>query len=481
MDILLLDPAGPQPRQQRVAEAGSASRRFDAQLRESRPRVESDDLETYRPGEPDAADVRERGEDLAPGRDSGADARDDGPAPGPQPRRDGHAGDVVADKPGDQPQPRLTLGGVDTVARAGGVDTAVLADVIRLAVAPQANSGGTAAATEHGATIGDSLTRRAPAAARSPRGGVLPLHIGAMPQDPEPATHRVVQDRHPLVRLAPIPMPPVVRPQGALGTQAALAAQNMVAGATETLSKEQSAVPDNAAATRAQATATKSAVATKSAAAKLSVAATQTGRAAGAAPNSLAPFKLPSVSIAASAEFPGNVSAGPLGPLGFAAPSFGLSAPLTASYAAATARPEAGLPFAAEQVAVQIHKAANAGQDRINIRLYPADLGRVEVRLEWADDGALRAVISAERSDTLDLLQRDSRALDRALQDAGLKTDSDSLSFDLRSHAERRDTAAEAGGDVLEQSDPEHYDDETTAADVDAPHKAHDGVLDISV
>jgi hypothetical protein len=443
--------------------------------------VESDDLETYRPGEPDAADVREHGEDLAPDRDSGADARDDGPAPGPQPRRDGHAGDVVADKPGDQPQPRLTVGGVDTVALAGGVDTAVLADVVRLAVAPQANPGGTAAATEHGATIGESLTRRAPAAARSPRGGVLPLHIGATPQNPEPATPRVVQDRHPLVRLAPIP--PVVRPQGALGTQAVLAAQNVVAGATETLSKEQSALPDNAAATRAQATATKSAVATNSAAATRSAAATQTGRAPGAAPSSLAPFKLPGVSTAASAEFPGNVGAGPLGPLGFAAPSFGLSTPLAASYAAPAARPDAGLPLTAEQVAVQIHKAADAGQDRINIKLYPADLGRVEVRLEWADDGALRAVISAERSDTLDLLQRDSRALDRALQDAGLKTDSDSLSFDLRSHAERRDTAADAGADALERSDPEHKNDETTAADADAPapHKAHDGVLDMSV
>lgn len=84
------------------------------------------------------------------------------------------------------------------------------------------------------------------------------------------------------------------------------------------------------------------------------------------------------------------------------------------------------------QVAVQIQKAAAQGSDRINIQLKPAELGRVEVQMDVARDGRVTAVISAERSETLDLLQRDARALQSALNDAGLRTDSESLSFNLK-------------------------------------------------
>ncbi len=91
------------------------------------------------------------------------------------------------------------------------------------------------------------------------------------------------------------------------------------------------------------------------------------------------------------------------------------------------------------QVAVQIQKAAAQGSDRINIQLKPAELGRVEVQMDVAKDGRVTAVISADRSETLDLLQRDARALQNALNDAGLRTDSDSLSFNLKgqNHAQR--------------------------------------------
>lgn len=86
----------------------------------------------------------------------------------------------------------------------------------------------------------------------------------------------------------------------------------------------------------------------------------------------------------------------------------------------------------ANQVAVQIQKAAVQGTDRISIQLKPADLGRVEVRLDVGSEGRVAAVITADRADTLDLLQRDARILQNALQDAGLQADSDSLSFELK-------------------------------------------------
>jgi flagellar hook-length control protein FliK len=99
----------------------------------------------------------------------------------------------------------------------------------------------------------------------------------------------------------------------------------------------------------------------------------------------------------------------------------------------------------AEQIAVQVQRAQVAGQDQINIKLHPAELGRIEVKLENASDGTLRAVISAERPETLDLLQRDARGLERALQEAGVKTDSGSLNFNLRGQGHEQQNANDGG------------------------------------
>ena len=86
----------------------------------------------------------------------------------------------------------------------------------------------------------------------------------------------------------------------------------------------------------------------------------------------------------------------------------------------------------AEQVALQLQIAIRKGLDRITIQLKPAALGAIDITLDVAPDGRVSAVIAADRSNTLELLQRDARGLERALQDAGLRTDSGSLSFNLR-------------------------------------------------
>ena len=49
----------------------------------------------------------------------------------------------------------------------------------------------------------------------------------------------------------------------------------------------------------------------------------------------------------------------------------------------------------------------------------------------------MAAVITADRADTLDLLQRDARILQNALQDAGLQADGNSLSFELKGQDRR--------------------------------------------
>jgi hypothetical protein len=66
--------------------------------------------------------------------------------------------------------------------------------------------------------------------------------------------------------------------------------------------------------------------------------------------------------------------------------------------------------------------AEGSGAGRIELLLEPAELGRVEIRVEpRGGPGETTAVrILAERPETLALLQRDARELDRALTQAGL-------------------------------------------------------------
>ena len=84
------------------------------------------------------------------------------------------------------------------------------------------------------------------------------------------------------------------------------------------------------------------------------------------------------------------------------------------------------------QIAVQIAKVVPQGIDRFSIQLHPAELGAVDVQLDFAEDGSVSALITAERAETLDMLQRDSRALERSLNNSGLQLESGGLSFSLK-------------------------------------------------
>jgi flagellar hook-length control protein FliK len=97
---------------------------------------------------------------------------------------------------------------------------------------------------------------------------------------------------------------------------------------------------------------------------------------------------------------------------------------------AATAPGMAAVPISG--VAVEIVARAQAGSNRFEIRLDPPDLGRIDVRLDVDRQGNVTSHLVVHRSETLDLLRRDAPQLERALQDAGLKTSSDGLQFSLR-------------------------------------------------
>ena len=100
---------------------------------------------------------------------------------------------------------------------------------------------------------------------------------------------------------------------------------------------------------------------------------------------------------------------------------------------AATATPQAGQTHPATQtIAAHVSKAAQKGDTRsITLQLDPPELGRVEVRMEFGKDKSVKAHLVVEKPETFLMLQRDASALERALQNAGLETDSDSLNYQM--------------------------------------------------
>jgi flagellar hook-length control protein FliK len=83
-------------------------------------------------------------------------------------------------------------------------------------------------------------------------------------------------------------------------------------------------------------------------------------------------------------------------------------------------------------LAVEIIAQTHAGKQRFEIRLDPPDLGRIDVRLDVDRHGHVTSRLVVERAETLDLLKRDASELQRALQQAGLKTSDNALQFSLR-------------------------------------------------
>lgn len=117
-----------------------------------------------------------------------------------------------------------------------------------------------------------------------------------------------------------------------------------------------------------------------------------------------------------------------------------------------------------EQISVKITKALQSGTDRISIQLKPAELGRVDVKLEMTGDGRVMTVVTAEKQDTLDLLRRDSSELQRALQDAGLQAGD--MEFNLK--GQEQQSADGENADNSTSRDPETAADDSNSDELDA-------------
>lgn len=83
-------------------------------------------------------------------------------------------------------------------------------------------------------------------------------------------------------------------------------------------------------------------------------------------------------------------------------------------------------------MAVAITQQVAQGNPRFQIRLDPPELGRIDVRMETDSNGVMNARLSVERPETLEMLARDARALERALQQANGDGQKPNLEFTLK-------------------------------------------------
>lgn len=104
-------------------------------------------------------------------------------------------------------------------------------------------------------------------------------------------------------------------------------------------------------------------------------------------------------------------------------------------HASTDAGAQRAAPVAA-QVSREIVRRFSGGNTNFELRLDPADLGRVEVRMEVSRDNRVTAVITADNPQALTELARNARDLEQQLQSAGLQLSDNGLSFDLRQGAQ---------------------------------------------
>jgi chemotaxis protein MotD len=90
------------------------------------------------------------------------------------------------------------------------------------------------------------------------------------------------------------------------------------------------------------------------------------------------------------------------------------------------------VPLTSAAIAIEIAARAKDGARQFDIRLDPPELGRIDVKLDVDKDGTVNTRLTVDRPETLSLLQRDSQGLERALQQAGLKTSDGGMEFSLR-------------------------------------------------
>jgi flagellar hook-length control protein FliK len=115
-------------------------------------------------------------------------------------------------------------------------------------------------------------------------------------------------------------------------------------------------------------------------------------------------------------------------------------------------------PVPVSGLALEIAASVKSGKSRFEIRLDPADLGRIDVRIDIDRNGQVTSHLTVEKPETLSMLRQDAPQLQRALDDAGLKTGNGGLQFSLRDQSSSgqnsgNDTSANAHRLVISEED----------------------------
>lgn len=107
------------------------------------------------------------------------------------------------------------------------------------------------------------------------------------------------------------------------------------------------------------------------------------------------------------------------------------------------------------ELGVEIARQVSDGKQEVLVRLDPAEMGRIDVRLSFDDKGHLHAAMTADSATALDMLRRDAGDLGRALANAGVHSDPSTFRFDTR-HSDTSQLAHHnhTGG---QRGDPQHH------------------------
>lgn len=84
-----------------------------------------------------------------------------------------------------------------------------------------------------------------------------------------------------------------------------------------------------------------------------------------------------------------------------------------------------------EQVIVHVTHAALEKVDKIDITLFPPDLGKVKIEMNIDDDKKVQAVFHVEKAQTMDMLFRDQKNIEQSLNNIGLKVEDGAMRFEL--------------------------------------------------
>jgi flagellar hook-length control protein FliK len=98
------------------------------------------------------------------------------------------------------------------------------------------------------------------------------------------------------------------------------------------------------------------------------------------------------------------------------------------------------------QIAFELVRQVNDGNSRFQMRLDPPELGKIDVRVDIDRTGQVTARLTVEKAETLDLMQRDQRGLEKALQQAGLDGSKTNLEFSLKQNPFSGQQGQDQGG-----------------------------------